>query len=113
MIPLDTKIKELLQQVEERLKAIFGGKLSKIILYGSHARGDYDRYSDIDIIALVDAPYPEKVDKQILRLNVDLSIQYDVDLSIVTINKREFDSNVDIIPLYKNVEREGINIYAA
>jgi len=110
---LKTKIKKLLYDVEKELKVLFFDKLSNIILYGSYARGDYDYNSDIDIIALVDDNDLKKYDKQILRINVDLSIKYDVDLSIVIENKTDFNLNVDIIPLYKNIDKEGIRIYAA
>jgi predicted nucleotidyltransferase len=113
VIILETRIKNLLHDVEKELKALFGGKLFKVILYGSYARGDYDYESDIDIIALIDEDDLKKYEKQILRINVDLSIEYDADLSIVIENKTDFDLNFDIIPLYKNIGKEGINIYAA
>lgn len=113
MITVEPKIEQLLHLVESELKLLFRNKLSEIILYGSYARGDYNQKSDIDVIALVDEGDLNQYDRQILELNVDLSIEYDVDLSIVIISRVDFDSNVDIIPLYRNIDKEGISIYAA
>ena len=109
----DQVIDHLFCDVERELKALFGEKLSEIILYGSYARGDYDDKSDIDIIVLVDAEDLKKYYKQVLRINVDLSLRYDVDLSVVVENKIEFDLNRSVIPLYRVIDREGKILYAA
>jgi uncharacterized protein len=103
----------LIKDIEQELRTLFCHKLSRIILYGSYARGNYDDKSDIDVIALIDDDDLKKHHKQILRINVDLSLKYDVDLTIIIENNTEFNLNVDVIPLFKNIYREGINIYAA
>lgn len=110
---MEPKIRHLLQEVEKELKALFRGKLSRIILYGSYARGSYDDGSDIDIIALIDDDDLKKYNKHILGINVDLSLKYDVDLSLFIEDKSDFNLNIDVMPWYKTIGREGINIYAA
>ncbi len=110
---MEPKIKQLLAVAEGELRSLFRDKLSEIILYGSLARGDHDDKSDIDVIALVSENDLKQYDRQILEMNVDLSIHYDVDLSIVIINLNDYNSNVDVIPLYKNIDKEGISLYAA
>ncbi len=110
---MDRKITRLLNDAEKKLLALFREGLFEIILFGSYARGDYDGESDIDLIALINEDDLKKYDKQILNINVDLSLKYEVDLSIVIESKNHFDSNVDIIPLFKNINRDGVNIYAA
>ena len=108
-----SNIEHLIEDVEQKLRALFHHKLSRIILYGSYARGDYDEKSDIDVIALIDDDELKKYHRQILRINVDLSLKYDVDLTVIVENNTDFNLNVDVIPLFKNIYREGINIYAA
>lgn len=110
---VESAIDNLFYDVKRELKALFDKKLLEIILYGSYARGDYDDKSDIDIIALVDEENLKKYDKEVLRINVDLSLRYDVDLSVVVENKSEFDLNREVIPLYKIIVREGKCLYAA
>ena len=109
----EPKIKSLLREVEQKLKAVFHEKLDRIILYGSYARGDYNDESDIDIIVLIHDRDLKKYDRHILRINVDLSIRYDVNLSVIIEDKTDFDLNADVIPLFRNIRREGINLYAA
>jgi predicted nucleotidyltransferase len=109
----EPKIKRLLREVEQKLKAVFHEKLDRIILYGSYARGDYGDESDIDIMVLIHDGDLKKYDSQILRINVDYSILYDVNLSIIIEDTADFDLNSDVIPLFRNIHREGIYLYAA
>lgn len=47
-------MKSLIEQYIAEIKKIYGTHLSKIILYGSYARGDFKSDSDIDIMILLD-----------------------------------------------------------
>ena len=46
-------ISDIVLEFATDLKTILGQNLSKIILYGSYARMDYDASSDVDIMILV------------------------------------------------------------
>jgi len=104
-------LKCLLGDAENKLREILGEKLKRITLYGSYARGDFNEESDIDIIALIDGD-EKRFQRQIVRLNVDLSLLYDVETSIMLVKKETFNTNADLIPLFRNIESEGVNIYA-
>ena len=43
----------ILQAMTQAYQAVYGANVVKIILYGSYARGDYQKDSDIDIVAIV------------------------------------------------------------
>jgi predicted nucleotidyltransferase len=51
---MDEKIERLINQVKNYLINIYGEKVRKVILYGSHVRGEATKDSDIDILVLVD-----------------------------------------------------------
>ena len=48
------KIREAVERFVEKTKKIYGVRLQSIILYGSCARGDFEKDSDIDILVLLD-----------------------------------------------------------
>lgn len=50
---ISEKEKELLIHLKERLFMIFGKDIKRIILFGSKARGDFDKDSDIDLAIIV------------------------------------------------------------
>ncbi len=110
---MDKNIEELLAEVEKKLKNLFGNNLSDIILYGSYARGDNDKESDIDIIALVEEGNLKNYNEKIVEFEIDLTIKYGIMPSILVENKKHFLKNRDMEFLFQNVEKEGISIYAA
>ena len=65
-----------------------GSKLTKVIVYGSYARGDYNSSSDVDVMILVKMSDNEikKIENQVYDLAFDI----------------EMDTGVDISPIIKN-----------
>lgn len=55
---------EILQIFSRLVKMILGKSLTKIIVYGSYARGDYREDSDIDIMILTTLPFYDNVQKE-------------------------------------------------
>ena len=65
---MDEKIKKILTEVKKYLIESFGDKIRRVILYGSYARGDYNRDSDIDVLIVVsDDANPIEVENTILH----------------------------------------------
>ena len=48
-----------IQAFVNQVKEILGKRLKKVILYGSYARGDYNKQSDVDIMILTDLSFEE------------------------------------------------------
>ena len=47
------RIHNIIYQFSQQLKDIMESKLTKVIVYGSYARGDYNSSSDVDVMVLV------------------------------------------------------------
>ncbi len=47
---------EALDEFARRARGLLGDKLSRIILYGSRARGDFEADSDLDLLVVVPEP---------------------------------------------------------
>jgi len=94
----------------EQINKIFADKLKKIILYGSYARGDYNEFSDIDVMILVDMPDEEIKRKRsdVIDIKCELDNKYDVFLSSVVKDINHFNKWVSILPFYQNVKNEGV-----
>jgi len=46
-------IQEVLSEYHKRLQEILGSELKSVILYGSHARGEGQEESDIDVLCVM------------------------------------------------------------
>jgi predicted nucleotidyltransferase len=82
---------------------------ANVILYGSRARGDADEYSDYDILVLVDQPVSMALKDQILSSVYPLELETGAMLTLVTYNRRQWESlPYREMPYHKNVERDGV-----
>ena len=63
-----TTINIIVALLANKAKEIASDKLVKVILYGSYARGDYEEWSDIDVMVLVNGDdHTTKLFEQELR----------------------------------------------
>lgn len=110
---MEKRIEELLNKINSELVNKFKEKLYKIILFGSYARGDYDSESDIDILVLIEDEELKKYNDDIVDFEVDLTIKYGILPSIVLRNTSYYNENKEIIPFFRDVASEGVEIYAS
>ena len=75
------KIHDIVYKFALQIRSIYGDSLKKVVVYGSYARGDYQKNSDIDIMILVDADEVEikKRFNSVCDLAFDYEIEYGID----------------------------------
>jgi len=102
-------------ELSQSTKHIFGDRLRKIILYGSYARGDYNEYSDLDIMVLADFDESEKslLETKMRKIASRASLEYDITISMLLRDEKVFHYRTSILPYYNNVATEGVEIYGA
>lgn len=106
------RIHNIIYQFSQQLKAILGDHLSKVIVYGSYARGDYQANSDVDVMILVDLAEEEikKIENEIYDLAFEIEMNRGIDISPVIKNEQQYEYWVDALPFYRNVREEGVVI---
>ncbi len=99
-------INELLILVDQ----VFGEKAKRVILYGSYARGDFNRSSDIDVMILTDLNEDELIEyrDKLWDLVYDIELENNVILSPLVKNIDKFNYWLNALPFYMNVEKEGV-----
>jgi len=109
------KLPAVADELSRSAKHIFGDKLRKIILYGSYARGDYNQHSDMDIMVLADFDESEKssLETQMRKIASRASMDYDITISMLVRTEKVFRERTTILPYYKNVATEGVELYGA
>ena len=109
------EIVNLLKQYTDAVKKIYGPLLSKIILYGSYARGDYHEDSDVDIMILLDVP-PQDERKQLDDVSTatsDFNMEHDMYVMPMLKSVRTFKKWETVDPFFKNVNHEGVVLFGA
>ncbi len=101
---------KVLNEILEEVKQILGNRIKKIILYGSYARGDYNKSSDIDIMILTDLTAEEisKYSLLIWEKCADIEIDKGIVISPLIRNLDNFNSWIKVKPFYMNIQNEGV-----
>ena len=81
---------EALEKLKSSLKEFLGDRLVKFVLYGSKARGDYDKESDIDIAIIVKG-LTRELKNQILDKVAGIEFEYLTPLSTFVLSEEEFE----------------------
>lgn len=108
--------KELMGVISDmvaELRSIYGNVISEVVLYGSYARGTQTDESDIDI-ALILHGRPEK---EMTSAMIDCVSSYELMcgkvLSVIDIDFEKYSQWKDVLPFYKNIQKEGIVLWKA
>jgi len=100
---------EILKKVKEAVLNLEPS--AEVILYGSRARNDFREYSDWDFLILVDGKVDTTRTDRIRHALFEIELDADQVISSIVRSRQDWNSpRYSVVPLRKNVEREGIRI---
>lgn len=100
-------IRAVLREVKERLERLYKERLVSVILYGSYARGEALKDSDIDLVVVLKGGVrPGREIDYMLDVVTDLNLKYNTLISICPVSENAFKTVKS--PLILNVRQEGI-----
>ncbi|MEK7207421.1 MAG: nucleotidyltransferase domain-containing protein [Pseudomonadota bacterium] len=104
---MNPKIHSLLGELKAGLRPLYGGRLHGVYLYGSHARGEGSRESDVDVLIVLDAisSYAAEVDRT-GGLIAGLSLKHSVSVSRVFVSHHDWLQGQS--PFLLNAREEAI-----
>jgi len=80
-----------------------------VILYGSYARGDFKKESDVDLLILIDKDSITRGDENKIKYPLyEIEFETGQIISPLVLTKKDWESRHKITPFYENINREGI-----
>ncbi|MCL5992225.1 MAG: nucleotidyltransferase domain-containing protein [Bacteroidetes bacterium] len=98
------KIRFFTEEIKERL----GTNLKQLILFGSHARGDYSDDSDYDFAVILNKKNAKSIN-DIREAEVDFLNRFDELTASLIYDENEWMQRLRL-PIGINIEREGVRL---
>ena len=110
----EMQLNSIIRQLCSGLKPLFPHGSMEAILFGSYARGEAEDDSDIDVMILVDSSRQEISKKtwEIGDVAADILLNSGIMVSPIVENRDYFQQNIEYLPLYRNIVREGVRYSA-
>lgn len=106
---LSAAVKALVRYAKKQL----GDSLEEIVLYGSYARGEQTDESDVDIALKLREGYSKHSYENIMDYVAVKELECGKVLSVIDIDNTKYNEWKEVIPFYKNIEKEGIVLWQA
>jgi predicted nucleotidyltransferase len=107
MLPI---VHQIAKEYKSGLQKLYGDDLAELILFGSHARGDFHQESDIDF-ALVLRRATIRPAEEIFKttpLSLQLELKYGIMLSTLPVSKEKKETSLQGV--YLDIRKEGIPV---
>ena len=102
-------LQSALDEARERLAALYGDRLRRVVLFGSQARGDAGPDSDVDVLVVLRGPveaYPEI--KRLVPVEIALFEHYRLSFAFKAYDEETYETPWH--PLMANVRAEGVEL---
>lgn len=103
-------VEHIAREYKQALQNLYGNQLDKLILFGSHARGDFHEESDIDF-AVVLADASMRASDEIIKtspISLEVGLKYSVCISPLLVSSQTLHSSMQGV--YREIRKEGIEI---
>lgn len=108
---MNRKLKKAIDDYMKLLRKYYNAKILNAVLFGSAARGEYNKESDADILIIV-SDTNTKIKDEISMSAYEIMIKNNVVLSPLVMDNSTFDwykKNRD--PFYRNICKDGIDLW--
>ena len=103
----ESTVSRILSTLLSQLSQHYQGRLDRVILFGSYARGEATSDSDIDVLVILEEPVDATVElQQTSQLVAELCLEHNVLISRLFLSRSRYETENS--PLLKNIRREGV-----
>ena len=109
-LKLSPKERKAVREFIATMRSTYGDQVQHAALFGSKVRGDWIKYSDVDILLIVkDEKW--KFRQPLSVIISDIALKYDVELDVRVISAARWQYMANIkAGLYQNISRDAVPI---
>lgn len=103
------KTEEVLKRIKQKVNEV--APTARVFLYGSYARGQQNKESDLDILILINKEKITYEDEVNIKYPIyDIEFETGIIISPILLSKVDWVSRHSKTPFYSNVNKEGIEL---
>jgi predicted nucleotidyltransferase len=103
----DSALESILEELGTAVNAAAGGS-ARVVLFGSHARGEAGRHSDVDLlVVLPDSVADLKTEDRVRDAVYDFSLRGDYVFSALVVSETQAEE-MSGVGVFGEIEREGV-----
>jgi uncharacterized protein len=107
---IDSKYRLIIDEVKKTIDSILQQPY-ELILYGSVARGEATKSSDIDLLLLINGYVSFELKRLLIDSVYDIELKQDVLISLLIKSKEIWNTKyASLTLLYNNINREGLRV---
>ena len=104
---MEDHIKKIAEELKKRIKKKYN--LQDIRIFGSSARGDQRKDSDIDVFVHLDHSN-RYVEEDLFDVSYDIELEYDCLIDLIIIDDEDIKGKIGSAPIYKSILSEGSTV---
>lgn len=102
-------IQPLLADLRAALEDLYGDRLVRLVLYGSHARGEAHDASDIDVLVVLKGPVqPGREIRRMSRVRTQIGLEYESAVSLLPVSEADYRNRASA--WLQNAQQEGVTL---
>jgi len=103
------EVLRVLRELRQRLSSLYGQRLKAVYLYGSHARGEADEDSDIDVAVVLEGPVSRAAERRrTSELRAELSLRENCVIMPFFLSEEEY--RLAPLAVHRSIVREGMPV---
>ncbi len=84
---------------------------TKVKVFGSKVRGNFDEESDLDILILLPFEVSNEIRRSIINIIFEINLQFNTNISGLIMSEKEWQSKMlSILPIHEEIEKEGVEL---
>lgn len=104
---MDQNTKIIVEELRERIASQY--PLRQIRVFGSAARGDATKESDIDVWVCL-AKLNREIEEGLFDIAYDVELKYDCLIDLIAVSEQDLDGKIGMAPIQRSILSEGVAI---
>ena len=102
---MNSTTRKIAEELRKRIASKYS--LRQFRVFGSSARGDSRKGSDIDVWVCL-AKLNREIEESLFDIAYDLELEYDCLIDLIAVSERDLKGKIGKAPIQKNILSEGI-----